>query len=372
MTTCDILIVGGGPAGAACAWQLRGSGLKVLLLDKKTFPRDKPCAGWITPQVIEELQIDLGDYGRGRVLEPLTGFGISLLGGREVMVRYDRPISYGIRRCEFDDYLLRRTETPCRLGQPLTSLARDNGGWVANGDIRASLVVGAGGHFCPVARHLGAKPGGELAVAAQEVEFELTEEQLRECEVPAGIPFFYFCPDLTGYGWYYRKGNHLNVGLGREDRCGLDGHVRNFVQDLQDKGRIPQSIPSRFVGHAYLLYSHARREVIGDGMLLIGDSAGIAYPASGEGIRPAVESGLLAGQVIRAANGRYDRASLEPYRARLVERFGRKDRRGWLDFVPGGLKRVLAGKVMSMRWFARGVILDRWFLHRHEPALPAR
>jgi menaquinone-9 beta-reductase len=369
MTTCDVLIVGGGPAGAACAWQLRGSGLNVLLLDKKTFPRDKPCAGWITPQVVQELQLDLGDYSRGRVLEPLTGFGLAMLGKREVIVRYGRPISYGIRRCEFDDYLLRRASTPSRLGQPLKSLARDNGLWVVNGEIRAALVVGAGGHFCPVARHLGARPGGELAVAAQEVEFEMDEKQLIECPVPAGIPFFYFCPDLAGYGWYYRKGNHLNVGLGREDTRSLEAHVQSFCRYLKDRGRIPKSTPSRFVGHAYLLYAHARREVIGDGVMLIGDSAGIAYSESGEGIRPAIESGLLAARAIRAAKGCYDRPSLEPYRALLEERFGKKDKRTLLDFVPFGVKRLLAGKVMAMSWFARNVVLDRWFLHRHEPAL---
>ena len=47
MTPCDVLIVGGGPAGSACACRLRSSGLDVLILDRKTFPRDKPCAGAI-------------------------------------------------------------------------------------------------------------------------------------------------------------------------------------------------------------------------------------------------------------------------------------------------------------------------------------
>ena len=56
MITCDSLIVGGGPAGSACAGRLRAGGLDVLVLDRKTFPRDKTCAGWITPQVIDELR----------------------------------------------------------------------------------------------------------------------------------------------------------------------------------------------------------------------------------------------------------------------------------------------------------------------------
>ena len=70
--SCDVLIVGGGPAGSACARQLGRAGFDVLILDKSQFPRDKVCAGWITPQVVEELEIDTRDYQQGRVLQPIT------------------------------------------------------------------------------------------------------------------------------------------------------------------------------------------------------------------------------------------------------------------------------------------------------------
>jgi flavin-dependent dehydrogenase len=369
MTTCDVLIVGGGPAGSACAGKLREAGLDVLILDRKTFPRDKPCAGWITPQLVQELHLDLEDYRQGRVLEPITGFAVGLIGGREVEIHYGEPISYGIRRCEFDEYLLRRAGVRCELGQPLRSLERHQDGWLVNAQYHAALVIGAGGHFCPVARSLDARPASELAVAAQEIEFEMDAEQLASCPVPPGFPFLYFCTDFKGYGWYYRKGNHLNVGLGREDKQGLSSHVEEFCTFLKERGRIPVNTPDRLAGHAYLLYEHAQREVIGDRVLLIGDSAGIAYGQSGEGIRPAVESGLLAAEVVRAAGGDYGRAGLEPYRARLEARFGKKGGRSALDFLPHGLARFLAGRLMASRWFARHVILDRWFLHRHEPAL---
>jgi geranylgeranyl reductase family protein len=370
MTHCDVLIVGGGPAGSACAWKLRGCGLEVLILDRKAFPRDKICAGWITPAVVDELHIDLEDYRRGRVLEPITGFCVGLMGGPEVETRYAKAISYGIRRCEFDHYLLQRSGAPLRLGSSLQSMERIDGHWIVNGTIQAALVVGAGGHFCPVARFLGAKPGsGELAVAAQEVEFEMSPQQLTECPVPPGIPYIYFCDDLRGYGWYYRKGNYLNVGLGREDDQRLSHHVEAFCQWLKKHGRIPQSISDRLHGHAYLLYVHAPRQLIADGVLLIGDAAGVAYPQSGEGIRPAIESGLMAAEVIRAAAGNYSQEKLEPYGDRLRVRFGRKFTRSASDFLPFGLKRWVAARLMASPWFSRHVIVDRWFLHRHEPAL---
>jgi geranylgeranyl reductase family protein len=372
MIHCDVLIVGGGPAGSACAWKLRDSGLDVLILDKKQFPRDKICAGWITPAVVDELNIDLDDYRRGRVLEPITGFCVGLIGGPEVTTRYDEPISYGIRRCEFDHYLLERSGARLQLGEPFKSMVRANGHWAVNDEFRAGLVVGAGGHFCPVARFLGARPGnGELAVAAQEVEFEMTDEQLAECPVIPGLPYIYFCNDLRGYGWYYRKGNYLNVGLGREDDQQLSQHVRAFCASQIEQGKIPKSTPAKFHGHAYLLYIHAPRKVVEDGVLLIGDAAGLAYPQSGEGIRPAIESGMIAAEVIRAAEGDYHGERLQPYLARLTDRFGHKFTRSLSDFLPLGLKRFVAAKLMASRWFSRHIIVDRWFLHREEPALTA-
>jgi flavin-dependent dehydrogenase len=341
-----------------------------MILDKKPFPRDKICAGWITPAVVDELKIDLDDYRQGRVLEPITGFCVGLMSGPELESRYGKAISYGIRRCEFDSYLLQRSGACLQLGEPFKSMERRDGHWIINGAIQASLVVGAGGHFCPVARFLGAKPGrGELAVAAQEVEFEMSQQQLAECPVPPGIPYIYFCDDLRGYGWYYRKGNYLNVGLGREDDEQLSNHVGVFCAALQKRGKIPKSLLDKFHGHAYLLYVHAPRTVIDEGVLLIGDAAGLAYPQSGEGIRPAIESGLMAAEVIAAADGDYGMEKLKPYLVRLTARFGKKFTRSTSDFLPFGLKRYLAGKLMASRWFSRHIIVDRWFLHTHEPAL---
>jgi flavin-dependent dehydrogenase len=297
-----------------------------------------------------------------------------VIGGKEVVTRYDAPISYGIRRCEFDHYLLERCGARQQLGEPLKTLERANGAWLVNGRIKTPMIVGAGGHFCPVARHLGGqRQSGEQAVAAQEIEFQLTERQLRDCPVPPGIPFLYFCDDLQGYGWYYRKGNYLNVGLGREDDRNLSGHVEAFCSLLQKRGTIPRDLPSRFLGHAYLIYPHARRRILDDGILLIGDAAGLAYPQSGEGIRPAVESGLIAAEVIHAANRDYRRARLEPYHSRLTARFGNKPKRAAAAERPApAWKRFLARTLVVQPWFARHIVIDRWFLHRHEAPLRSK
>src|SRR5262245_34657379 len=91
MERCEILVIGGGPAGSACAWRLCNAGRDVVVLDAAAFPRDKVCAGWITPQVVQDLRLDVADYARGRTLQPITGFRTGLIGrDGDVETVYDR------------------------------------------------------------------------------------------------------------------------------------------------------------------------------------------------------------------------------------------------------------------------------------------
>ncbi|MFP3873485.1 MAG: NAD(P)/FAD-dependent oxidoreductase [Thiohalophilus sp.] len=373
MTDVDILIVGGGPAGSSLAWALRDSGLRIAVMDKRQFPRDKVCAGWVTPAVMNALAIDVDDYRQGgRTLQPISGFRVSQLGQQQVETHYqDGPVSYGIRRREFDEYLLQRSAAQLILGSAFKSMERDGDGWLINDNIRASLVIGAGGHFCPVARRIGAKLGSsERVVAAQEIEFEMTAEQKAGCHAEPEVPELFFTPDLKGYGWIFRKGDYLNVGLGREDNHRLSEHVQAFCDFLRESGRLDFDITDKFQGHAYLLYPHALRQVVDEGVLLIGDAAGLAYPQSGEGIRPAIESALLAAGVIRDAAGDYSREKLQPYQRILEERFGeRQPAPSLLERLPPGVKQLLASKLMQTHWFTRKVVIDRWFLQSHQPPL---
>ena len=372
MTTCDVLVVGGGPAGSSCAWRIARSGLDVVVLDRARFPRDKVCAGWVTPAVMEALEVRLDEYADGRTLQPITAFRTSVMGDGEVLTRYPRPVSYGIRRCEFDEYLLRRSGARLLTGQPLGELRRlpAGEGWIANGTVRARVVVGAGGHFCPVARGMAGSHEAEPIVAAQEIEVPLHEKEDAECGVEPEVPELFFTSDLKGYGWCFRKQGFLNVGLGRLDRGRLSSHVAAFMEFLTARGKLPVRAASRWHGHAYLLYQTAPRPLLDEGVLLVGDAAGLAYAPSGEGIRTAVESGLLAAGVLLEADGRYTRDRLEPYRARLEERYGRRGS-AWSPsrLLPARLTAWLGTRLMAAPWFARRVVLDRWFLHAEQPAL---
>jgi menaquinone-9 beta-reductase len=372
MDSCSVLIVGAGPAGTSCARKLHQAAIDTILLDKSTFPRDKLCGGWITPAVIQELEIDLGDYARGRVLQTITGFWTSRMGDASIETDYGRAISYGIRRFEFDDYLLRRCGARLIAGTPLKTIERSGDEWIVNGEIRARLIVGAGGHFCPVARFLGADARKEVAVATQELEFEMDSRMRDACAVRGEIPELYFCADMKGYGWCFRKGDYLNIGLGRLDRQSLPAHVAEFVSYLKKIGKIGFDLPSSMLGHAYLIYRETKRPIAGDGVLLIGDAAGLAYSQSGEGIRPAIESGLLAAKAIIAADGTYTRERLEKYRGLLTARFG-ESQGDWSTRlgrrIPRSWMHWFARMLLGTRWFSRRVVLDKWFLHADVPAL---
>ncbi|HYA17818.1 MAG TPA: NAD(P)/FAD-dependent oxidoreductase [Bryobacteraceae bacterium] len=368
MTSCDVLIVGGGPAGSSCAWALRASGLDIALIDRQTFPRDKVCGGWITPRVLEALQIDPADYRSG-VMQPITSFRTGYIGGNSPCdTDFGKPVSYGIRRLEFDGFLLRRAadgeRVRLREGVPLASLERSGEWWIANENLRARLVVGAGGHFCPVARYLTGKHS-EAPVVAQETEFEMDAQQQAACRVRATCPELYFCSDMKGYGWCFRKGNVLNVGLGRADSRSLREHVTGFVRFLHERAEVPAYLPP-LRGHAYLLQGTSPRAIAGDGFLLVGDSAGLACPLSGEGILPAIESGLLAAETILAAKGDYSAARLEPYREQIEPKL-RGASHDWLSAMAGHLPARLIGlaarPLTETGWFAREFILRRWFLH---------
>ena len=366
----DIIIVGAGPAGSTLARALEDSGKRVLIIDKQAFPRDKTCAGWVTPAVMASLDIDPGKYSVGRTLQPIRRFRIGMMGQSAVENDHRDIVSYGIRRCEFDDYLLDRAECEKQLATPVKSINRNNGNWVINDQWQAPLLVGAGGHFCPVARLLGDGPGKhETVVAAKEVEFEMTPEQARACEARGDTPELWFCRDLKGYAWVFRKGSYLNIGLGREDNHRLSDHLEAFVEEMKQSGRIPSDLPGRFKGHAYLLYAHANRPLVDDGVLLIGDAAGLAYTQSGEGIRPAIESALMAANVIKAATD-YSALSLQSYGERIAERFGTRatDQEPGFE-VPDWLKQPIASTLMRSHWFTRKVVTEKWFLHQEVPPL---
>jgi geranylgeranyl reductase family protein len=353
---CDALIVGGGPAGSTCARILHRAGWRILVIDRARFPRDKVCAGWVTPGVFRLLDLDPADYrATGLTIQGINGFRTSLYGGTPIDTRYPTVVSYAIRRFEFDNYLLRRSQAHVIDGTPLASLERRDDVWVANGEIEASIVIGAGGHFCPVARQL-AGPEKARAVVAKEAEF-LVEPG--DSPVAGEMPELFFCPDFEGYGWVVRKGNYLNIGIGRRDHGDLNEHVENFIGFLERTQRATRASAVKWRGHAYLAWGAGTRPLVGDGILLVGDAAGLAYPESGEGIKPAVESGRLAAETLLRTGKRASAADLKEYERDMRRRY--PPARPTPPALAGPM-RTLGRRLMRSRAFTRRVLIARWFL----------
>jgi flavin-dependent dehydrogenase len=360
MINCDVLVVGGGPAGSTCAARLVRRGLDVVVLDKAGFPRDKVCAGWITPAVVDAIDLDLGDYATTNVLQPFTGFRTGPLVGRSLRTDFRRVISYGIRRCEFDHYLLRRSGARVIDGRPLESLRRDTGGWIANDEIRARVVVGAGGHFCPVARSLNPDSSHEDVVVAQEIEFRIGRDEA--CPIRSDSPELYFWPDLLGYGWCVRKGGYLNIGAGRLRASAFPAAVAEFKRTVLDRRFAAGDVPGQWKGHAYLLNWTSRRRVVADGAVLVGDAAGLALGPSGEGILAAIESGTLAATAIATAFPACTSDRLESYARDIDRRFGPRAASSRRSPAPW-LVALGARALLGSRWLTRRLLLERAFLH---------
>lgn len=369
MVSCDVAIVGGGPAGSTCAWKLAAAGLDVVVMDRSAFPRHKVCAGWITPPAVEALQLDVPEYRRVRTFQVITGFSIGIVGrSRTVTTTYDGAVSFAIRRSEFDEYLLRRSGARLRLGTAVTSIRREGEDWILNEAVRAPMLVGAGGHFCPVARWLNgaASPPRAPLVAAQEAEWRL---EAGRCGTAAERPELLFCPDLKGYGWCVRKGDFVNVGLGRIGRESPRDWLAAFVRALVARGALAPPSSLRWCGHAYLLRDARHRRAAGEGVLLVGDAAGVADARSGEGIRQAIESGLVAAAAIVGARGCYTRERLEPYAAHLFA--GAPESSAVLGSRVGAsaVGRACGRALVAWPPFVRHVVLDRWFLRRRASRL---
>jgi flavin-dependent dehydrogenase len=186
MIRCDALVVGGGPGGSTCARVLHQHGWNVIVADRARFPRDKVCAGWLTPEVFPLLELDPEEY-RHTGLTFQTIRCVSHRRDREAAPGhpYSRVVSYAIRRCEFDHFLLQRSGARVMEGFAVETMRRAGGVWIVNETIETPVVIGAGGHFCPVARFM--RVGGDTAapVVAKEAEFPLDG---RRTNVASGSP----------------------------------------------------------------------------------------------------------------------------------------------------------------------------------------
>lgn len=299
MIKTDVLIVGGGPAGSACAWQLKKSEVDCIVLDQSRFPRFKPCAGWITPQVVKDIELDPKEYAGDSQDHPrsFTTFTAAQIwiSGLHIKMPFHQ---HAIRRYEFDEWLLKKSGAPV-YEHTVKSISREGDQYVIDGDYTARFLVGAGGTHCPVYRALFKADVSRLAeslIVAQEEEFPY-DHSSTECWL------WFFENHLPGYAWFVPKANgYVNVGIGakveqlKANNDSLKAHWNRFIEKLDRMGLV-RGHTYKPVGHSYYLRHPAPAPSKGNSFL-VGDAAGLATIDMGEGIGPAIRSGIRAAEAI--------------------------------------------------------------------------
>jgi flavin-dependent dehydrogenase len=367
----EVLVVGSGPGGATAAWDLARRGRDVAFIDGASFPRVKLCAGWITPQILDALELAPADYPH--TFQPFDS-AVLWVRGRPFRTDYQEPVSYGIIRAQFDDFLRRRAvEAGARfINEPVKTVAADSEGvriaTKAGGTYRAPLAIGAGGTKDPFRRQLADLRPDERLVVTLESETEVGAGRIREHTPYYGVPELFLEPDFNGYSWYFTKGDFLNIGIGRlADNRIREAH-RRWSEELRGLGRLTPDLEgdlTPFKGHPYKVYDHVPAPAHGERFLLVGDAAGLAKHYSGEGIRPAVESARdAAAEADRAlGQGRFSASDLAPYAERLTERYGRQKPGGFdpTRWMPEGLQRRLVEGICRSDRFRRDWVFGRIF-----------
>ncbi len=315
MREIDVAIVGGGPAGSACARELVQAGVDVIVLDRAAFPRTKLCAGWITPEVVEDLALDVSAYPHSfmtfeHIHAHIKGLRFKL-----------SSVQHSIRRYEFDHYLLERAGVPVDTHY-VRRMERADGHYVIDETYRCRFLVGAAGTKCPVYRTFF-RDASPRARTLQTVTYE------QEFAYAWGDPdchLWFLDNGLPGYAWYVPKANgHLNVGIGgladKLKRRG--GDIKTHWGLLTEKlsaGGFVRDIVFDPAGYSYYLRSDV--EVVRvDDAFIVGDAIGLATRDLCEGIGPAVRSGILAARAI-IDDTEYSLASIARYSAenRLIRR----------------------------------------------------
>jgi geranylgeranyl reductase family protein len=365
---CDVLVVGAGPAGSACAQWLARQGWQVVLVDQHTFPRDKVCGDGLIPDAHHALQ-RLGVLGEVMAQAQAAGH-VGCIGGRGGRVDVPGRLAV-LPRKQLDDILKRAAEragaqffAPWRFEAPLL-----DGPGTAASVLGARLTsAGSGGrHACEVRARW-------VVLATGAVPRALMAAGLCQRRTPSGVALRGYVrhPGLVGqvkalevvwhqqlrkgYGWIFPCPDGVfNIGVGLAHSHGKQVAGRATMEDVNLRelmaafGRI-HAPAGELLAHgtplgdfkgAPLRCSLAGAGFSRPGMLVTGEAAGSTYAFTGEGIGKAMETGILAAEALlagraaaepdAATRARYDTAlaALKP-RFDLYERANRVNDHPWL------------------------------------------
>ena len=347
-----LLVVGGGPAGAAPAYWAARSGLDVVIVEKKAFPRDKTCGDGLTPRGVHQLV----EMGLADSLEPFHRFGglRTIAHGRTIEMSWpDHPVypdyGYVVRRCDLDTIVAEHAVSAgATLLQSTEALrpvegegGRIDGAVVVYKDGIQTTEVGAESTI--LARHVVVADGANSRFGR-----ELGTARDRGYPMGMAIRTYYESPAhddpwsesaldvrdrqgnaMPGYGWVFPVGNGtINVGVGllstfRDYKdVNTSFLMEEFAHSLPDHWGIDPTKPVQPPTGGRLPMAGSVGPKAGPNWLVVGDAAGAVNPFNGEGIDYAYEPGRLAAGLIAEAVARGDDAVLARYPGMLEEEYG--------------------------------------------------
>lgn len=310
----DCIVIGAGPAGAAAAYHLAHQGRSVLILEKDTHPRYKPCGGGVSPEVAQWFDFDFSPA----ISMKVSRFRFTYQGADPVETETEvREPLWMVRREIFDAFLVRQAQEQgavLKAGCAALELRFEDSAWTVDtpeGPLRARYLVAAD----------GAKGNAAKALGLKARRFRLAGALEAECATPgpADLPL---CMDFgtvrQGYLWNFPKadGQSLGIGVlrGRQDR-----NLREILKDYTTGFDVDLDACS-IAAHPIVLWD-GDQELHSQQALIAGEAACIVDPFTAEGIRPSLRTGVLAAEAIHAALNGQDRA-LESYTANVQQEIG--------------------------------------------------
>ena len=341
----DAVIVGGGPGGATAALYAEKMGLKVLVVDKKYFPRDKICGDALSGKAVIYLrELGLIDQIEASPQAFIDEIVFSSPNGDACTIKLKPTAHYGVssgyvcRREVFDNVMFKAAQEKVDTieGFTVTDLIKPNGqvkgvrGKDDRGnerEITARVVIGADGFSSVVARKLGLYDHDPKHMIVATRAYYKNVSGLN-----TAIELHYVEDVLPGYFWIFPLEDNLaNVGIGLVHKVLKEKGIK--LKDAHEKAVASDYFKERFA-NAELLdpgivgwnlpVGSKRRQIHGAGYMLIGDAASLIDPFTGEGIGNAMASAKIAMETLKSlkSGNDYSEKAIDAYRKEVWARLG--------------------------------------------------